>query len=321
MKKILIIIAFFTCTQLLGQQEYQFSHYHFARLGINPAYAGMKKLHCVTLMTRQQWMGFKDSEGNKVAPVTYFVSANFHTPRILKGGLGVTISKDHLGFEDNINVKLAYSYHISLPQGKLGIGLQSNFINKYIDFDKFIYIDPNDPLLQSKKVESNMTSDFGAGLYYKHPKYYIGISSTQLIEKEVVFRSDLAKPVLKRHYYLMSRYDIQLPDPNFLLRPSIIIKSDLSSTQYDLNCMLEYQRMLATGISYRTNDAMMVFGGLIKGDNYYGLSYDITTSAMGTSKRSSGTFEIVFRHCFDISRIIPEEGHGNVRGLPSFYEK
>ncbi|MBC8147930.1 MAG: type IX secretion system membrane protein PorP/SprF [Bacteroidetes bacterium] len=320
MKNFLVIIALILSAQVFSQQEYQFSHYHFARLGLNPGYAGMQQEQCFTAMMRQQWIGFKDAEGNKVAPVTYLVSANLFMPRLLHGGLGITISKDHLGFEDNINVKLAYSYHQNLPIGKIGIGIQTDFINKYIDFNKFVFIDQNDPLLQSKKQESNITTDFGAGLYYRHPKYYIGISSTQLAEKEVVFRSDLAKPVLKRHYYLMSRYDIQL-NPDYLLRPSFLIKSDLSSTQYDLNCMLEYKRMIVTGLSYRTTDAMMLFFGLKKGSGYLGLSYDITTSAIGKGNRSSGTIELVYRYCFNIIPDPREEGHGNVRGLPSYYNK
>ena len=105
------------------------------------------------------------------------------------------------------------------------------------------------------------------------------------------------------------------------IRAEDVILAKQWSEQYDLNCMLEYKRMLVTGLSYRTIDAVMIFFGLMKGSSYLGLSYDITTSAIGKGSRSSGTFELVYRYCFNIIPYKPQEGHGNPRGLPSFYEK
>ncbi len=59
---------------LFAQQEPQFTQNMFNRVFTNPGFAGLGDGICVTGLVRQQWAGFKDSEGNKVAPETFLIS-------------------------------------------------------------------------------------------------------------------------------------------------------------------------------------------------------------------------------------------------------
>lgn len=322
MKKLylLILIAGF-CTYAFSQQEYQFTHYDFDRVSFNPGAAGFTNDHiCATVIARQQWMGLKDELGDKIAPETYLLSVNFP---IKKHGFGVSLINDQLGFEKTIVAKLSYSYRFKVWNDNwLGVGLQADFHNKQIDFLKFRPL-VEDPMLQSKGIESDMITNMGFGAFFQGQGYFAGISSTQLLENQLTFNNTLAAPVLKRHYFVTGGYTFEFPDQRFMLDNSVLIKSDLASTQYDFNSRLIYMRTFVGGLNYRTTDALSVFAGVynLAGVRYLGISYDITTSPLGAGQRSHGTFEIVLRYCFDLYFPDPKTGHGNIRGLPSFYQK
>lgn len=318
MRKILIsLLISIVSLAVYSQQDAQFSHNMFNHMGVNPGYAGIDGMICATALARTQWMGFEDIDGNNGAPKTMLFSLT--TPvKLLRGGVGVSILKDKLGFEDNIGLKLGYSYHLyGLGPGVMGIGLQVGFLNKAIDFGKFKPIDVTDPLLQSSAIEKDMITDMMFGLYYDIPnKFYAGLSTTQLIQSQFDVGSTLATPTLARHYYLEAGYQHVLDNPDFELLPSTLIKSDFASTQFDVNCLVRYKSMAYAGLSYRNQDAIVVLLG------YYpmkglvgGLAYDITTSALGANGRSSGTFEAMVKYCFKIEPPYNPTSHHTVRFL------
>ncbi len=296
-----------------AQQESQFSHNMFTNMAINPGYAGSKDAICLTGIVHQQWVGFQDPGGNKSAPQTYLLTIDGAINRI-NSGLGVNIYQDKLGFETNLAVKLSYAYRLSIGPGKLGIGAQAGFINKQIDFAGFEPIDPNDPLLNSKKVETDMLIDFAAGLYYKMPQAYFGLSATNLSQSDFQSAGGLAKPTLARHYYFIAGYQYDL-NAEFKLSPSLLVKSDLASTQYDINGLVTYINRFWGGLSYRPQDAIIVLLGLNWQNFNFGYAYDITTSAIGAGKRSSGSHEIMLNYCFKIEIPHTPSRHKTVRFL------
>jgi type IX secretion system PorP/SprF family membrane protein len=327
MKKIItIVFFFFSIITAFSQQEAQFSQNMFNNMAINPGYAGLNDAICATLLIRQQWLGFKDqykdasgvTHNNNGWPQTNLFSGDGNIKPI-KGGVGLTIFQDQLGFEKNLGVKLSYSYHLTIKQGKLGIGAQIGFLNKKIDFSKFNPIDPSDPLLISSKVEGNMATDFAIGLFYKiESKLYFGLSASQLRQAKISYSSLLATPELARHYYLSAGYYYAI-NPNLELEPSLLIKSDLASTQFDVNALLKWKDQFWGGLSWRPTDAIVALLGyqrpLKNGTLRVGYSYDITTSAMGANGRSSGSHEVMLGYCFKIIKVTHEESYRNTRFL------
>lgn len=329
MKKNITFLFFFLASVVVfAQQEVQVSHNMFNNMGINPGYAGMNEAICATAIVRQQWVGFKDnyvdaagvSHSHNGWPQTNLISIDGKV-NPLRGGIGINIMQDQLGFEKNLDIKISYSYHLAAGPGTLGIGAQVGFLNKKIDFTKFNPIDPNDPLLIGGGEEGNMGTDFAFGLYYQIPsKLYFGISSSQLSQADITYASGLATPTLARHYYLTAGYYYPLPsNPSLELQPSLLIKSDLASTQFDLNCLLKYNNTFWGGLSWRAQDAIVVLLGYQKNFNLgtlkAGYAYDITTSALGTNGRSSGSHEIMIGYCFKIVKPEHHESYDNVRFL------
>jgi type IX secretion system PorP/SprF family membrane protein len=309
-----------------SQQEIQYTNFMFSNMAFNPGYAGINRAICATALYRQQWMGFSSSYGgDKGAPEDFYLTVESNID-LIHGGVGLTILKDKIGFEDNIAVRLAYSFHLNVGPGKLGIGLQAGMINKKIDFSKFKPVDPGDPLLSSKNIETAMSFDMAFGAYYKIDQVmYAGLSSTQLTQSVAEFASNIGSPEYKRHYFLYGGYYWQLPmAPNIVINPNVMVKTDFVSAQYDINVLGWYNNAIYAGVTYRAIDAIAILAGAnipqvpgLKG----GVSYDITTSSLGgkgsdgngsSKRRSFGSAEIYINYCFEIVIKVKPERHKTV---------
>lgn len=306
----LLLLLFCANTFVFAQQEAQFSQFMFNTMAINPGYAGSNGAICLNAFARQQWLGFKDADGSNTAPQTFLFSIDAPI-KFLHGGLGAVVTKDKIGFEDNTSVKLAYAYRVNIGSGFLGIGAEGVFIDKKIDFSKFKPIDPADPLLLNPSKQSNFYTDFAFGVYYNVPgKFYTGISAINLSEPEGLNYK------LKRTYYISGGYEYVLPgNPDFEIDPHVLIKTDFASAQYDVAAILKYQNKFWGGLSYRVQDAVTILIGMNLKDFKIGYSYDLTTSKMGGSGKSSGSHELFLRYCFKIEFPKIPKSYKNTRYL------
>lgn len=322
MKKIYVLI--FLIVSVLGlkaQQETQFTQHPYAILPFNPGYAGSNDAICATTLFRQQWTGFKDPNGESTSPQDILFTLDAPVS-FLRGGLGLTVLSDKIGYEDNTTVKLGYSYRLPIGRngGVLGIGAQIGFLNKKIDFSKFVYIDQNDPRLMGRGNESDMFTDASFGVFFKVPNlYYVGVAATQMLEPQAPLSLTSGTGVqLKRHYFINGGYEWIYPnEPNLVFEPSVFIKTDFVSAQYDVSLIARWNNMFWGGLNYRLQDAVgLVLGvspfqtGAMRGLKI-GYSYDFTTSDLGRKGRSSGSHEIMLKYCFKIVRTPVLSGYKN----------
>lgn len=313
LKRIKYILPILFSLSLNAQQLPQYTQYMFNKLAINPGFAGAGNGICVGGLIRQQWVGFKetDEEGNttEVAPETYVIS--LHAPlKALRGGLGATIIQDQIAFQKNITVNLMYAYQTSLGAGDLGLGLQLSIFNNTVDFSKYRPLDSGDPLLLNKGEESDMIFDAGLGLYYRVPEnYYLGLSVLQLLQSK---KPDGTGAHLRRQINLMAGYEFAFPNtPGIDILPSIFIKTDGGSAQYDLTTLVRFKEQFWGGLSYRYQDAVAVILGFEYKNFNIGYSYDINTSSIG----SFGSHEIRLGYCFKIEVDKVKKVYRNTRFL------
>lgn len=304
MKKIITaLFVFVTALSGTAQQDYQFTHFMFDNLSFNPGYAGITNSICGTVMGRQQWTGFDGS------PTTALV--NIHAPvKLLRGGVGLTYLNDQLGFEKNNIVRLSYSYHLGgIGPGMLGIGVSGGIVQKSINA---AWVTPDgtpassDPSINTGGVLGNtssisdLVSDFNFGLFYNAPNMYFGLSATHIGQAEML---NLNVQNIQ-HYWLTAGYTYQFSNPKLKLRPNILAKSDVSSTQIDLNVNLLYNDMLWGGVTYRLGDAiapMLGYQHKFSKNNAtlrIGYSYGITTSQI--KNYSSGTHDFMVNYCMSL---------------------
>jgi type IX secretion system PorP/SprF family membrane protein len=313
-----------------AQQDPQFSMNMATRLHVNPAYAGMNDGICVNMLSRQQWAGF---EGR---PETYLFGGHgtFTIPGInLRSGGGLSMFGDGLGQMHFFGIRAAYSAHIPLnfiggEPGHLGIGvaaglLQFSMGNNWRSITPF-YEDPTIP-----NVAYNSGSfDLDAGLYYRTKDVYFGISSTHLNGAKFEDGGEDLVPeggkawetsfAMQRHYYLQGGYDFEIPSYNLLvLKSSVMVKTNLSSAQFDVNLIAEWNNFLWGGMTYRFTDAATLLGGinygLPKGNIRVGYAYDITTSRIRLG--SNGSHEFFVQYCLKLKTPPPVQKHKTVRFL------
>jgi type IX secretion system PorP/SprF family membrane protein len=299
---------------VFAQQEPQFSHNMFNNMGINPGYAGLRGAICATGLARQQWLGFKDAEDNRLNPETYLLNVDAPLP-FLKGGLALGFMQDKLGYENNVGVKLSYAYHIKMVGGKLGIGAQAGFLDKRNDFSQLTPITDGDPVLTGSAEETHMFVDFALGGFFQSDsKSWAGLSFSQL--RQASGQIGESNHVLKRHAYLTGGYNLSLPgNPAYELTPSVLVKTDLASVQIDINAMITYNNRFWGGVSYRLQDAVVFLFGLNIEQFSLGYSYDFSTSPLGRKGRSYGSHEIMLQYCFDLDLDKIREIQRNVRFL------
>lgn len=281
----------------MSQQAPMFTNYSNSYATVNPGFGGLSDGVNVMGIYRDQWTGFKDMEGNAVAPNTMLFSGDMPIP-LLRGGASLAIMKDQIGFEDNINVNMGYSFHLDLGGGTLGIGLALNMINRSVDFDKFIPTVDNDPALP-KGEQDAMLVDANFGLFWQIPEtFYVGLSATNLFEskgKELLSSAtSSASFVGDRTFYLMAGYEYQFNNPVFKLLPSMCIMSDIASTQFNVGTKLLYNNKVWGGINYRFQESIAAMVGFKFKDIQISYSYDINT--MGLSVQ--GSHEICVSYLF-----------------------
>ncbi len=311
---ILFTVAIVTPRGAMGQQEAQFSHNMFNNMAINPGYAGLRNAICATALARQQWVGFRDEENNNINPETYSFTVDAPLP-LIRGGLAVGFLQDELGYETALGVKLAYSYHLDMDYGTMGIGGQIGFLDKRFDFGSFNPISEGDPALTGSGEESRMMIDGALGVFYQMDQTaWAGISVSQLTQTQREIGT--ADYQLKRHLYVSAGYNYPLPgQPAFVVSPSVLFKTDFGSVQTDFNTLVTFREKFWGGLSYRIQDAAVVLLGLTFEQISIGYSYDITLSPLGRSGRSWGSHEIYVQYCFslDIDKI--QQQQRNVRFL------
>jgi type IX secretion system PorP/SprF family membrane protein len=148
-----------------------------------------------------------------------------------------------------------------------------------------------------------MPLNLSAGLFYRNEDIYFGASVTSLNSPQISApgqtANSSAKYNLSRQYYVTAGYNMQLANPVYEIKPAVLLKSDGSATDMDINLTLVYNKKIWGGVSYRTGSAVIGLFGLELMENLkVGLSYDVATSAL--AKESNGSFEVLLNYSFKL---------------------
>ena len=309
MKKHLSVLVFFSVFLVSNaQQDYQITHYMFDNVSFNPGYAGMNNNICGTILGRQQWAGFEGS------PTTGIL--NVHAPvEMVRGGIGLTYVNDQLGFEKNNIARLNYSYHLGIGAAQVGIGASLGILQKSIEAT---WQTPSGiPWQQDQSISAEQMSgvvpDFNLGVFYKTNELYLGISTTHIGGLQIINLN--VQNV--HHYWITAGYNYDIM-PDIKLRPSLLIKSDASSTIMDINVNALYQNKFWGGITWRVGDEVAPMLGyqhsLGDGSSLrIGYAYGVTTSEIATY--SSGSHDIMLNYCFSLAKPPSIEKSKNPRFL------
>ncbi len=315
MRKTTLLLVLFALTAVSGFSQIQLSQYMLDESVYNPAFTGSEKAIIGDLFYRNQWMGFEDSAGNRVAPRTFIFSLQSPIYSI-NSGFGINVYSDKLGLEQNFGVKINYAYRLSVAKNQsLGFGLALSLLNKTVDFSKVIVEDPGDPLLKFGDKESATFADIDLGVHYRFvDKAYAGISITNLMQSSREIGN--VRYGRKMNLYLNGGYYFRLGDFGYkklYLVPSFLLKTNFTSSQIDVNLMVDFNHQYWGGVSWRYQDAVVLMAGLKWNGFKLGVAYDFTTGNL--SKVSKGSLEIFVGYFYPIKPKVKPKSLYNTRYL------
>lgn len=276
-------------TSATAQQDPHYTQYFDNMLFINPAYAGSRGMLNMTGIHREQWVGFDGRPRSSTFSI--------HSPLSYESvGLGLTAVNDNIGPMNQTMFYADASYTIKFKnhKGKLAFGVKGgiNLIN--IGREGLNTGNPNDPkLLQS--IRNNINPNFGFGIYYHTPGFFIGVSTPKILEQSY---DELSTTNMERRHYFGTIGGVIPVADKWKLRPTSLIKiTEGAPLSLDLTLAAIYNERLWLGANYRL---MAAFGAFVQvqisPQFKIGMASDFGTQKL--RNHNHGSFEIMLSYDF-----------------------
>jgi type IX secretion system PorP/SprF family membrane protein len=277
---LLIIITLLLMKPVMAQSDFHFTHYMYNFHTYNPANAGSSNNIIANLVARKQWVGMERS------PLTTFINSHAYVPGI-HGGLGLTIYNDRLGYENILNARVSYSYHLRLSdKASLAAGTGIGIMSKSLRGSNLVYEESGDQNAING-TESKVKPDVSFGIEYNSSKLTAGLSTThtdQNLSSATIYK-------VPRHFYLYAKYNYRINE-DVVLVPAFLTKSTVYVTQVELSSVVQYKSKVWGGLTYRHGEAIAGLVGFQFDKNWkVGYSYDFNVGKV--MKYSGGSHEIM----------------------------
>lgn len=273
-----------------AQQDPLYNQYMFNTLAFNPAYAGSADVFTVMALSRHQWVGF---EG---APATQTVLA--HSPLKAENlALGFSAINDRIGPSHQTSAYGDFAYRVRTgTDTRLSFGLKGGVNIYQADLASLtsVEVDP-----AKVNVSSQLLPNFGFGLYWHSPRYYLGASAPKLLENKLdaVNGTVVTTTSEARHYFLIGGYVFDL-SRDIKFKPSFMFRAvEGAPFSLDVNANFLLRERIWFGAMYRLGNAFGAMGQYQVNDQFrIGYAFDLTTTRIGAY--NAGTHEIMLSYDF-----------------------
>lgn len=292
MKRSLVAIIGFlsVSSSLVAQQDPQFTQYFENTLFVNPAYAGSKGMLNVTGMHREQWVGFDGAPRS--------TTLSIHSPLSYESvGLGMTVVNDQVGPMKQTMFYGDFSYSLKFKNNaKLAFGLKAgvNLIN--IGTSALSNVQNDTYLMQD--VRNNVNPNFGFGVYYHTPNWFVGLSTPKLLEQSY---DGGTTNIEQRHYFGIAGFVASLSE-YWKIRPMTQVKAvEGAPLSIDVSAAFIYNDRFYIGPMWRPNAAVGAFVQFqISPQLKAGLASDFGTQAI--RNYNGGTYELMLSYDFNFRK-------------------
>lgn len=256
---------------------------------LNPAYAGVSENAEVRVGFRKRQKDFDDDSSTQYASFSKGLGRNL--------GLGVSIVNDKIFINKQTSIAIDASYKLELNRTtNFYFGMKAGGAFHTVDFNS---LGVNDPLFSGN--ESTFSPLVGLGAYLKGERYFVNVSSPNVILSEVqqpkVDSSGniISDPVNEKlHLYLGAGYRFTVSE-TIDLTPSVFSRLVTSEDLLlDISTVADFSNKFELGLTYRLNTS--VIGSMMlkaSQKTSFGYAYESTTSEF--SALSSGTHEFVVK--------------------------
>ncbi len=282
------LLLFFTCTEILAQQNPHYAQYMYNMNVVNPAYAGSKESMSFGALYRKQWVNIED------APTSFTFSG--HAPAGNNVGLGLSFIADKIGPITEQNVYGDFSYTLKLNEThRLAFGLKTgvSFHKVALRDIQSSLPDPSEGIFGEDINDASL--NLGAGLFYYTDKYYVSLSIPNILKSAHLdyngreYGSDVSHYFLTAGYVFDLNYDLKFK-PSFMLKSAFNVKPSL-----DVSANFLYMEKIEIGGSYRLEDS---FGAMVNfaitPELRIGYAYDHVISDLKVTSPASHEFIILY---------------------------
>lgn len=304
MKKVILLIGLILYTSVGAHAQFdgQVSQYMLNPAGFNPSAIGMSGMLDIAGLHRLQWIGMPNG-----GSTTWFT---VNTP--LKFGsknhsAGIRFGNDQTGLFTTQGVHFQYAYQMKVGKGKLRLGIQPGFVSIGFKGDS-VRMPKNpsgeyheggaDPAIPTSALQG-VGMDAGAGIWYTKANAYAGISASHLTSP-VISWSEEQDFTPATTLYATGGFEKTLRDPRYILKPSVLIQTDLTAWLAELSVVGFYDRQYWGGISYRVGNAVVLLAGItIANGLSLGYSFDIPASPV--IRATWGSHEVLLSYQLHIN--------------------
>ncbi len=282
-----------------AQSDQHYTMFMYNKLLYNPAYAGSREVTSVNAIHRNQWAGIPG------APKTISISADglagSYMKPFRKVAVGMSLTNEKMGVENNTNIRGYYAYRIKLSHSILSFGLTggSTFYSaRYSDLHPYQQNDQN----LTTDIRNAFLPNFGTGVYWSADKWYVGLSMPSLLENHYDKNgTKIARQV--RGYYLSAGY-VYTMNETIKLKPQVLARyAGNGDYKLPFNCdfnvsAMAYDRIMV-GVTYRTDKSLAAVAHVqVSRSVNVGYSYDYLMSDI--APYAKGAHEFILG--YDISR-------------------
>lgn len=313
MRKFLYILLLFGSAEasLYAQQTPLMSQFHVAPFVYNPSLAGSKGNTRITLITRQQWVGYESYPG------TYWVSLegrfvkrsyrlrNFIGMKTFKSrrdksrvGMGGGLSSDRNGLLQQTSLNLAYAYHLFLQRTQFSMGLQASFSQLSVDENNIQVVDVDDPKLGQIR-QNQFYPDFNLGISLLHLRFEAGFSVVSVLQTPLKLGNTQLQYTLFRHYYAYGAY--HQPVYRKMTFSPFVLGVVANGTYYlDLMAGFTWGNQYHIHLAYRNQRDLIVQGGvtipelIMSNELYIGYAFDYPAFS-AIRPNNLGAHELIIR--------------------------
>lgn len=290
MRKLVFICCLFWGAMLNAQHVPLQSQYMFNTIALNPAFTGSENSFSVVSSFRAQWIGFPG------APMTESITA--HAPlKDMKSSVGVQVFADQIGVTSNTGIFGSYSYRAKFENSTMVFGASAgiNFIKSY--FSKLKGNDEFDATIMND-TPLGVLPDFSFGMHYFGKRWFVSMSAPMFLthqyeDGKFKLRNNM------RNYNIMlgGGYLFNLKN-DMKLRPSVLLKYKADSRlQLDMNLMMVVNNYFETGISFRTQEALVALFKISPNDQL-SFMYSFGLPISPIIRHSYGSHEISLKYNF-----------------------
>lgn len=257
MKKISIVYIICLLTSFIAEAQLLPSAGQFYAIHsyYNPAVAGSSESLRATMMYRRQWSSLSG------APQTTFLTGDSKLGRGM--GAGLALAYDEVFKYQQTDILGNFSYRIELGSEKfLQAGVRAGVSMVNYGVDALSKWDAGDPLLDDQMVRGVLPR-FGTGVFFKHPKFWLGLSAPDIItidSKKLFVDDSTGVKTLHSNFIFTGGAKFNLNEYINIVPSAMVRYYPTRQLYYLANVGLEFNQTVTAGLSYSSPNTVGVFG-------------------------------------------------------------